>query len=238
MGIAEADVCNSGDGIGGHGAWTSPGHSAGDEITAGANNPAGGGFKGFRHWVGDGLNRGGGGISISFSSTSEMWFRYYIRFQQGFSWGNQINMKTIYCNQGSEGTFYFGLHQNAIGGVIGGSSIHHSLVTWQQMQGGSTGDGNFHVLEVHAKMNSTGTSNDGVFEFWWNDTLIYSNSSAHFSDVTGAKFGHCTVGSNHNDPQNGGDVYVDFDDIAISATGYIGPIGSLRPPAPRNLRIQ
>lgn len=142
-------------------------------------------------------------------------------------------MKTIYCNRGEPGTFYFGLHDGVVGGHVEVDPInhgwltgnHHSTVTWAQWQGGSTGDGNFHVLEVHAKMNTTSTSADGIFEFWLNGTRIYTNSTVHFANTTGAQFTNCAVGGNHNNPQNGGvDVYVDFDDLAISTTGYIGPI--------------
>src|SRR5881296_3316998 len=50
MGLADALVCAAGDGISGSGAWTSTGHPLGDEITLAANNPGGGGGRGFRHW--------------------------------------------------------------------------------------------------------------------------------------------------------------------------------------------
>jgi hypothetical protein len=234
-------VCSSGDGITGNGSWTSSSGRV-DQITAAANNPVGAGGKGFRHWVGDGLNNGGGGIVVSWPGVPEIWFRYYIRFQSGFRWGSPIFMKTIYCNRNSPNTFYFGLH----GGVVGGhlqfdqanGGIVASNVSWSQMQGGSVGDGNFHVLEVHAKMNTTGSSSDGIFEFWLDGTRIYSNTAAHFSNTTGALFTDCAVGENHNNPQNGADTYVDFDDIAVSSTGYIGPVGPSGLVAPRNLRVQ
>ena len=77
-------------------------------------------------------------------------------------------------------------------------------------------------------MNTTGAASDGIFEFW----------------LDGALFSNCAVGSNHNDPQNGGvDFHVDFDDIAISTTGYIGPTygtpsAGPRIAAPKNLRVQ
>ena len=246
MGLSDAVVCGSGDGISGSGAWTTSNGSM-DQITAAANNPAGGGGKGFRHRVGDGVNNAGGGISVTFASTPEMWFRYYIRFQAGFSWGSPMFMKTIYCNQGTGGTFYFGLHAGAVGGHVeqdpadGGAGVGNkvSSVSWAQWQGGSTGDGNFHVLEVHVKMNTTGASADGIFEFWLDGTKIYSSSTVHFSNSTGSQFNNCKVGENHNNPQNGGvDVNVDFDDIAVSTTGYIGPIGAGAIWAPPNLRVQ
>ena len=237
-GDTDAQLAPDGDGISGNGGWITLNGSV-DQVTVAANNPAGGGGRGFRHWVGDGLNNAGGGIVVSFTPVSEMWFRYYIRFQAGFAWDpSTIFMKTIYCNRGLPGTFYFGLHEGVVGGHIEAMPLvnHQSSVTWAQWQGGQGGDGNFHVLEVHAKMNTTGTSSDGVFEFWLDDRPIYSNSNIHFGNATGGQFANCAVGENHNSPQNGADAYVDFDDIAISATGRIGPIGGI--PAPQRVIIR
>jgi len=87
-------------------------------MTAAANYSRVGGGKGFRHWVGDGLNNGGGGIVVQWPPTSEKWFRYYIRFQSGFAWGRGVNMKTIYCNRNQPGTFYFGVFNRVIGAHI------------------------------------------------------------------------------------------------------------------------
>jgi hypothetical protein len=111
-------------------------------------------------------------------------------------------------------------------------------VTWAQWQGGATGNGNFHVLEVHAKMNTTGSSSDGIFEFWLDGNKIYSSNTVHFSNSTGTRFNNCKIASNQTTPQNGGvDVYVDYDDIAVSHAGYIGPLNPSIP-APPNLRVQ
>jgi hypothetical protein len=241
MGLGDAAVCSAGDGISGNGGWTTSNGSV-DQITAAANNPAGGGGKGFRHWVGDGLNNGGGGIGIQFSPRSELWIRYYIRYQSGFGWGGSIFHKQIYVTQGAPGTFYFGLHAGSIGGHVevdqNGGGIKLSSMSWSAMQGGSTGDGQFHCMEIHVKMNSTGTSSDGVFEMWHQGTQIYSASNVHFSNSTGAAWSNFFT-SNHNAPSNGGvDVYVDYDDIVVSDSGYIGPIGGVNIAAPLNLRVQ
>src|SRR5687767_3141719 len=53
LGLGDASICGVGDGIGGHGGWTTPGHPKGDEITAAANFSGGAGGKGFRHWRAD-----------------------------------------------------------------------------------------------------------------------------------------------------------------------------------------
>ena len=231
-GLTDAVVGQTGDGISGQANDTTT-LGAGEQILAAANNSEGGGGKGQRHWVGDGTNQTSGGILVQWNGVAEMWLRYYIRFQSGFTWGAGDNggyIKTIYVNSGQAGTFYFGLNHGVIGGHVevddtGGTGNHHSAVTWADWQGGSTGDGLFHCLEVHAKMNSSGAASDGVFEFWLDGTQIYSLSTVHFSNSDGALFNASTFGSNSSNPQNGGvDVYVDFDDIKISDSGYIGPI--------------
>jgi len=211
-----------------------------DAILTAANNPGGGGGKGFRHWVGDGLNNGGGGILVQWPSTAEMWFRYYIRFQTGFAWAPIINMKTLYVQQGQANGFYFGLHNQVIGAVINGTQLLHSTVSWSNWMGGAVGDGQWHCLELHVKMNNPASASNGIFEFSLNNTLIYSNTAIQISAVPGEQYSDAQIGSNHNQPDNGGvDKYVDFDDIAISATGPIGCFGSsVLPPAPRNLRVQ
>jgi len=234
-GLSDAVVGQVGDGITGQSDDTTT-LGAGEQILSAANNPAGGGGKGQRHWVGDGTNQTSGGLTLQWSGVPELWLRYYIRFQSGFTWGPGDNggyIKTIYCNVGGvPGTFYFGLNHGVIGGHVevddtGGTGNHQSSVTWADWQGGSTGDGLFHCLEVHAKMNTAGALSDGVFEFWLDGTLLYSDSTVHFANTDGATFSATTIGSNSSNPQNGGvDVFVDFDDIVISDSGYIGPIAA------------
>src|SRR5512144_419349 len=86
MGLTDAAVCASGDGISGSGGWTTAGHPNGDEITVAANNPAGAGGKGFRHWRADGQNSNGGGINVNLPSPMpELWVRWYMRYQLGFA---------------------------------------------------------------------------------------------------------------------------------------------------------
>src|SRR5688572_26473950 len=154
----DAELAPDGDGVEGSGGWTTLTGSL-DQITIAANNPAGGGGRGFRHWVGDGENNGGGSIRIKWTPVFEMWFRYYIRFQSGFAWDpSTIFMKTIYCNIDMPGQFYCGLHEGVIGGHVNTRlfEAHQSTVTWGQWQGSAVGDGNFHARELHAKMNTTG----------------------------------------------------------------------------------
>src|SRR5688500_1127099 len=62
--LASIVKCN---GLAGGGAWTSSAGSK-EQITSAANNPSGGGGRGQRSWIGDGVNNGSGGMSVSFLS--------------------------------------------------------------------------------------------------------------------------------------------------------------------------
>ena len=237
MGLLDAIVCSIGDGIAGYGAWTAPNHPAGDQITTAANNPSGGGGKGFRHWAGNGMNQAGGGLLVIFPPTTEMWFRYSIRFQPGFRWSasGPCYMKTIYVNSGIPGTFYFGVHDCQVGGHVEAMSTvnHYTSASWTAI-----GDGNWHSVELHTKMNLPGGSSNGVMEVWVDGTKVYTNTAMQFSTTTGATWAKVNISSNENSPDSGSaslDQYIDYDDIAISTTGYIGPVGVV---APRNLSVQ
>ena len=240
-GLSDAQLAPSGDGIAGDlGNTTTLG--AEDQIASAANNSAGGGGLGFRHWVGDGLNNNGGGIRISFAATTEMWVRYYIKHPLGFAYNGSGNMKTIYAN-GDIATFYFGYFFGEMGGHIEndsgfGTSVGNHLArasgeyapftlvakTFADWQGGATGDGQWHYLELHVKVNSAPAVGDGIFEFWVDGVKCYSNSGCRFNPTDTSGWTSIRIGSNQNEPANGADMPIDFDDIVVSNSGYIGPL--------------
>lgn len=83
------------DGLEKFGAWHCKGKY--EEITVAANFPAGGGGKGQRHWEGDGSNIGSGGLAITFNSLqSELWIRWYMRYEAGFKWNRLEYDKILY----------------------------------------------------------------------------------------------------------------------------------------------
>ena len=68
------------------------------QVASAANYPGGSG-NGFRAWVGDGQNLQSGGVRVSFPSPqTELWIRWYMRYQDGFQWlNNTIHYdKTLY----------------------------------------------------------------------------------------------------------------------------------------------
>ena len=85
---------------------------------------------------------------------------------------------------------------------------------WLSSERGATGDGIFHVYEIHMKRDTNGSN--GVWEAW-----IDGNRSVSATDVNwgGASFSWFVLGDNQYNPSNGGDRYTDYDDVAVSATG-------------------
>lgn len=214
------------------------GSGKGDQITAAANNPLGTGL-GFRHWRGTGTNSNGGGIMISFPATRELWVRWYARFSPGFAWQNGAPhyTKDLYFHPGEAAAM--------IVGFSGGSFYVHSLAgsqnilssaTWSGINGGSVGDGRFHSYEVYIKLDTDGRN--GATKLWVDGQIVEDRSGLNLG--TRGPFNSFALGSNQDYVLNG-DQYTDFDDVAVSLTGPIGPLGGTTttppPAAPQNLRI-
>jgi hypothetical protein len=108
---------------------------------------------------------------------------------------------------------------------------------WQDIMGGTASDDLFHCYEVHLKMDTDSTN--GVGQIWVDGKLRVSKTDVDWSggDATSRQgWTWILIGSNQNAPSNGRCMYVDFDDIAISNTGYVGPIGNI-PSPPTGLKI-
>lgn len=212
------DPCLPGDGIGRHGDWTMNGK--GDELLAAANYPGGGGGLGFRHWRGDGTNAAGGGISISLpQATNEVWVRMYMRFQAGFGWvgGAPLYTKDHYWGACGSGCIIFGIQgSNSWGINYNGSDNHSSSLSWAASQGGPVGDGQWHAYEYHVLKNGASS----VVEFWF-EGVRYLSKSVNLGTATMTSF---SLGENQSAVTGcPSGCYTDYDDLAISTTGYIGP---------------
>jgi hypothetical protein len=89
---------------------------------------------------------------------------------------------------------------------------------WNQIMGGSTGDGQWHYYEVHLKKDTNGSN--GIFQAWVDGVLRNNQSNVNFG---GRNFSGWALGVNQATVGTGG--WWDIDDLAISTTGYIGPLG-------------
>lgn len=235
MGLGDSAVCATGDGIAGNGAWTTSNGSQ-DQITVAANYPGGAGGKGFRHWRGDGGNNNGGGLAITLPApVTEMWVRLYMRYSlgMGFTNGAPVYTKDNYWGGCGSGCLIFGIQGNHSWGLnYNGSTNYPSSLTWAASQGGTTGDGNWHVYEYHVKQNGAAAT----IEVWVDNVRYLNITNADLGSTPWQAF---QLGENQATVTGcNPDCYTDYDDVAISTVGRIGPIGGTFLAAPRNLRVQ
>lgn len=237
IGIGDADVCTTGDGISGSGLWTSSNGST-DRITAAANNPSGLGGKGFRHYRGDGNNNGGGGIRITLpQSTTQMWVRFYMRYSLGFQWSYAPDAHPQYTKDlfWNEGTI-FG-YQGPGWGIYANSTHFTSSLGWYPSQGNSyTGDGKFHCFEYYLQKNGTA----GAAALWVDGVQYLNAQSINLGANSWSSF---MLGENQAIVVGAGstDYYTDYDDVVVSTTGRIGCLSSgdsVAPSAPMSLQVQ
>ncbi len=227
-GLSEATVnCDS---LKGWGTWTCSGGKE-EQITSAANYTAGGGGNGQRQWVGDGVNSNSGGLWIEFASVqSEFWVRWYMRYQAGFKWSIFNYDKILYVNSGQSNPVvieWYGSDESAFW-VLTPSANYRSGTGkgWTSTMGGAGSDGLWHYYEAHLKTDTNGSN--GVAEMWIDGTQVLADNSVNYNTTPGWNF--ILIGSNQASPNNGGCMAVDFDDIKISNTGYIGPLSTLAKP--------
>ena len=72
--------------------------------------------------------------------------------------------------------------------------------------------GQWHLFEYHVNQA------EGIVELWINGRLVLSRVGLDLGDVP---WSHFELGSNQYDVAHGG--YTDYDDIAVSTDGRIGP---------------
>jgi len=216
------------DGLDPCGDWTANGQ--GEQILADANNPIGGGGNGQRHYYCDGQDCGSGGTLFTFSApVCEFWMRWYMRYSLGFKWsgGAPHYNKWFYFDPGTGWAFIPEFNSGGQINFFSNASGNHMTGNndWAQINGGSTGDGKFHCYEVHVNCST------GVGQLWVDGVRKINLTGLNYG--TSAGWTTAEVGSNADSPANGGLAYLDFDDIVISTTGYIGPIGNPHsPPSP------
>jgi len=211
---------------------TANGHQ--EEILSIGNNPNGGGGKGQIHYMDNGVNNNTGGTAIYFNTpTKELWVRWYMKYQQGFKWNPLHYDKYLYFymveSDGSSSSQVIVEPDNMDSYRIYAQVADHSYRSengtgWTHTMGGTTGDGQWHYYEVHLKAENGG--DNGVVEFYVDGTKIIDRTDANFATGTQLGWGHITIGSNQDNPDNGGTMYSMYDDISISTTGYIGPLSS------------
>jgi hypothetical protein len=183
----------------------------GDEIIGPANMVGGLGGKGFRHWRRN-TNEHGGGITCTFtSSTMELWMRFYSRYDLGYNYGGGYT-KDIYGNEGGSDYWIYGMQTTHWGLTHAGDPNLGGAIDFAALD-----DGNWHCHEIHIKRGNPGSD---VLEIWIDNVLDYSASNRSFDN---SPMTHFVLGHNQNDA--GAEGFVDFDDIVVSNSGRVGPLG-------------
>ena len=211
-------------------------------LNSAGNNASGGGGKGFREVVCSGTNADSGSITFHLTSAvPELWFRWYSRWPAGFAWsGNSIHYnKTIYFDAppfGNSPNVLVEQFMNDMRFYDQDHSVYHDGTGtggWQTVQGSTTGDGLWHYYEIHVKTDTNGSN--GIFQTWVDGNLVSSHSDINYN---GRTFDSWSMQINQDSVATSWG-WVDFDDVAISTTGYIGSLGgggdAAAPTAPTNL---
>ena len=209
-----------------------------EEIHSRGNYPDGGGGRGLVHKAcGDSCDvmdasSSSGGVLINFNTAqSEMWIRWYMKYELGFKFaGNWASNKILFIRDVGntqqpipkfDYTDSFGIH------VQGAAAGEYEVdgTGWATTMGGVTGDGEWHYYEIHLKTDTDET--DGVFEFWIDDRPVQRFTNVNYKTKKWYQVG---VASNFHGVC--GDFEVFYDDVAISNTGRIGQIGGSSVPPP------
>ncbi len=197
-------------------------------INSAGNNPNGGGGKGWRVSIDDGNNQQAASPYLSLSTpVPELWMRFYIHYPLGFAWGSLNWHKWVYIY----GTGNYSGVFEPVGTVFRLYDQSHSVnyysannIGWYSMMGGNVGDGLWHYVEMHIKTDTNGSN--GIFQAWVDGSKVIDSGTVNYS---GQNFSWFVFNANNSSPANGGCAYVDYDDFAISTTGYIGPISPAGP---------
>ncbi len=217
-----------------------------------------------------GGNSGIGGLEFP-QGVKEFWMRWYVRYAEGFRWyPDLVYLKLnrfrwqMTASPGDERQMIVGLigpdscawYQDLHTEEGGTIKQEASQCGWNTMMGGiekctkdptnpgyCLADGKFHEVQVHLKINTIGQP-DGLAEYWLDGvkklTMLNINWKTGYQWARTAAGNQATV---NNTPTTGlWGQYVDYDDVAISTTGYIpslgqGPVDDLAPAAPSGVRV-
>lgn len=166
--------------------------------------------------------------------------RWYMRVETGFIWNYLKEYKMLYFDAAFTLRVivgYDGYDTNRVMIDYNGND-YSSTVGWDtdMVNGGDwittsansatpgethkKSDGQWHLYEIHLKTDTNGSN--GVVQMWVDGVSRINRTDANYSQLP---MNFVVVGFNATYPLNGHDMYIDYDDIAINNTGYIGPIG-------------
>ncbi|NNG01872.1 MAG: hypothetical protein HKM93_20970 [Desulfobacteraceae bacterium] len=211
------------DGISKKGSWTANGKY--EQILSAANNPDGNGGKGQRHWIGDGTNVNSGSTRIFPNSPpGKFWIRWYQRWESGYGEFGQYKSIYGFANKrnGPLINFFSPTGGMSFEYLASGNEVCSNCGWGTDFYTTGVSDGSW--VYVEAMIDAVG----GNLKLW------VGNSARLVIDASGVLFkdsfvDEIIIGSNQKNVANGREMYIDYDDIAISTTGYIGPINGVIP---------
>lgn len=221
-----------------------------DQIIAAANYSDGAGGNGRRQWIGNDTSVSIGTKVQLNVPTSEIWIRWYQRYQTGMTMGSYH--KELYLKNIS------GNNINAIDLVEGDAYAYYEQAGgvreyWTKKgfesyfcnANESASNGTWHGIEIHLKSETSSGARDGELDFWIDGEpqLIHDNiitsDRYHVTTVNHGLYNNpiagISIGDNVRGFSQSQDMFTDYDDIAIFSTtpgcrdvngrAMIGPIG-------------
>jgi hypothetical protein len=200
-----------------------------EQIASEANYPGGLGGLGNLHWMGEGSNSQSNSLNFNWATDEpEIWVRYYAKWEAGMVF-NPGYSKDCDLQLGSAVRVIFGHQNGAFGFWRATGSPDYFLtgsISWNDIMGGSASDGNWHCFEFHLKYSNAGAGEAGI---WIDDVDAGSTTGLTFAGSTGWR-GYTTF-VNQSSVGAGGPYKVYLDDIVVSNSGRVGPLGGGSPPA-------
>ena len=166
-------------------------------------------------------------MRIAFNSPqSELWIRWYMRYEQDFEWNPLVQDKILYIDVNTHPFLVFGYNWSdevqfladgnpySVGAGNGWNTIMANGTT--DARGNKKSDGQWYLYEIHIKMDTNGSN--GIGEAWIDGIRRFSRSDMDFGSQTFGKTGwsHIGIGNNNQIPTTTRCMFVDFDDISIS----------------------
>jgi len=201
-----------------------------------------------------GTNSGQGGRNMAehalASLQPEIYVRYYQKWLAGYSFGAE---KVLTFNQVvGAGIKWGNVHINC----GAGSASSTGSLQWQPVGGGfssclnitSISSGRWYYIEIHAKLSTTSSSNDGRLRVWVNDcgaagtacgasaTLRLDRQNMSWNRNSSGEMLGALWWENWANPGSSGTSYID--QIVVSRTGPIGFTGQDPTPPPFGLWVQ
>ena len=88
---------------------------------------------------------------------------------------------------------------------------YNSSYKWNDIMGGSTGDGKWHLYEYFVQTDTNGSN--GLGKIWVDGKLVLDRNDLNWHSGVWQDF---LLGSNQETPTNGKDSYTDYDDVLVT----------------------